>query len=113
VLTCDVSSLVNTSASVNVKIFVDGVQKVQDYLTFEDSDWNVGGLIFFGFLLILTIGIFFMESKEGLVIATIFGFIVLIALGIVKGKIIGITSGVIWLIIVGIILIIKLNGERQ
>jgi VIT1/CCC1 family predicted Fe2+/Mn2+ transporter len=112
-LTCDVSSLVNNSAMVDVKIFVDGVQQIQDSLYFENSSNSTGGLIFFGFLFILIIGIFFIESKEGTIIATILGFIVLIALGVVKGKVIGITSGVIWLIVVGIILLIKLNGEKQ
>ena len=114
-LTCDVSSIVNTTSSVNVRIFVDGVQKLQDSLSFESSSHSIDGLIFFGFLLLLAIGIFFMESKEGVIIGTIIGLISLIALGVVKGQVVktGVTSAVIWLIVVGIVLLIKLNGERQ
>lgn len=112
-LTCDVSSIINSSSSVNVKIFSDETEIINEYLSLDTSNWNVKGVIFFGFLLLLIIGIMFIESKEGLIISVILGFIVLISLGIVKGKIIGFTSGVLWLIIVGIILLIKLNKEKQ
>ena len=115
VLTCDVSSIANTTASVNVKIFVDGVQKLQDSLTFDNSSHSTTALIFVGFLMLLAIGIFFMESKEGIIIGTILGFILLIGLGVLNGQIVetGVTTAVVWLIVVGIILLIKLNGEKQ
>jgi hypothetical protein len=112
-LTCDVSSVVNSSSSVYVKIFLDNVEIINESLSLDNSNWNVPGVLFFGFLLLLIIGIMFIESKEGLIIAVILGFIVLISLGIAKGKIIGFTSGVLWLIIVGVILLIKLNKEKK
>lgn len=112
-ITCDVSAIVNSSSNVNVKIFVSNEEVINENLSLDSSDWNVKGIIFFGFLFLLIIGIFFIESKEGLIISVILGFIVLISLGIAKGKIIGFTSGILWLIIVGIILLIKLNKENK
>jgi VIT1/CCC1 family predicted Fe2+/Mn2+ transporter len=112
-ITCDVSSLVNSSASVNVYIYVNGNLKVMDSLVFDNSTHSVPMVIFIGFLLLLALGIFFMESKEGTIIITIIGMIFLVALGIIKGKVIGIASGIMWLIIVGIILLIKVNGENK
>ena len=116
-LTCDVSSLVNTTASANVKIYVNGIQKIEDSLSFDSSAHNIAGLIFFGFIMLLMVGIFFIESKEGVIIGVILSFIVLVTLGIVKGSIIGVKNGiyasVLWLIVVGIILLFKLNGEKQ
>lgn len=118
-LTCDVSELVNTSSSVTIKIYVDGIQKIQDSYTFDESSHNIAGVMFAGFLLLLTIGIFFMESKEGMIIGTILGLIVMISLGIFHGRIIGFNSSIygassiIWIIIVGIILLIKLNEESK
>jgi hypothetical protein len=112
-ITCDVSSVINSSSNVNVKIFLDNEEIINENLSLDNSNWNVKGIIFFGFLLLLIIGIMFIESKEGLIISVILGFIVLISLGIVKGKVIGFTSGVLWLIIVGVILLVKLNKEKQ
>jgi len=113
ILTCDVSSVVNTTSSVYVYIYVDDTLKVMDTLNFDTSNNGIPTLVFIGFLLVLTLGIFFMESKEGTIIITIIGFIVLIALGIIKGKVIGIGSGIIWLMVVGVILLIKLNSENK
>lgn len=112
-ITCDVSLIVNSSSSVNAKIYLNNDEIINESMSLDNSNWNVPGILFFGFLLILIIGIMFMESKEGLVIAVIIGFIVLVGLGIAKGKVIGFTSGILWLIIVGIIILVKLNKENK
>lgn len=112
-LTCDVSSIVNSSSSVNVKIYLSEEEIINENLFLDTSNWNVPGVIFFGFLFILIIGIMFIESKEGMIIGVILGLVVLVSLGVVKGKIIGFTSGILWLIIVGVIILIKLNKENK
>lgn len=112
-LSCDVSSIINSSSSINVKIYLDEQEVINDYLSLDSSDWNVSGIIFFGFLFIILIGIMFIESKEGMIIGVIVGLIILVALGVVKGKVIGFTSGILWLIVAGIIILIKLNKENK
>ncbi len=110
-INCDVSAYVNTTSAVTVNLYVDGLFKVREELSFLQSTFDLKGLIFFGFLLILIMGIAFIESKEGVVISVILSVIALVSLGVVKGKTIGIVSSVIWLIIGGIILLIKLRKD--
>ena len=55
----------------------------------------------------------FFEDRQMIILSLIVGWAAVLALGLVKGAIIGSFSAGIWLIVCGIILVWKLNQEEK
>ena len=115
-LSCDVSEVSDTDRYLFINIYIDGLLKAQSTIDLESDDFNFGTFTgaFYAFLLILAIITMFMEDRQMLILVLIIGWAAVLALGLIKGAIIGSLSAGIWIIVSGIILIWKLNqGETR
>ncbi len=96
-----------------VKIYVDGDLKIRNYIS-AGTEFDIGDAGFFlMFFLVLSLALMMTQSKIGVVIGVVLGFITSSLLALFKGGIIGIGSSLIWLVIMAVILIWKLNSDRQ
>lgn len=112
VVSCSVPSSVGNETIV-VEIFVDGVLKLTNWIS-GGSDFDIGDAGFFLLLiLVLSLGLMLIESKTGIIIGVLVGFISASLFSWTTGGIIGIGSSIVWLAIAGIILIWKLNMDNQ
>ena len=114
IITCDVSSVSDTDRFFFINIFVDGNLMIQPTIDLEAEDFNFGIVngAFYAFLMILFLITMFMEDKQVLVLALVFGWAAVIGLGLINGKFVGSATGGVWLIISVIILLWKLNKEE-
>ncbi len=94
-----------------VSIFVDGDLKITNYIESGRAfDIGVSGY-FLMFFLVLSLALMMMESKTGVILGVIIGFISGVLLSFIQGGILAVGSSVIWLVVMGIILIYKLNTK--
>ncbi len=114
IITCNISSIASTDRFLFVEIYVDGDLKVQSTIDLEADTFGFGIVegAFFGFLIILFFITMFMEDKQILIISLVIGWAVIIALGLVKGALMGAASGGIWLIVCAVIFLWKLKKEE-
>jgi len=113
-LTCDVSSITSTDRFLFTNIYVNGELKATSSLDL-DADTSAFGIVngaFLAFLLILLLICFFMEDKQVLIVMLVLGWIAVIGLGLMNGKIIGSLSAGIWLVVCGIMYLWKLKKEE-
>ena len=112
VITCTVPNSIGNETIIST-IFVDGEPIITTF-TKAGRDFDIGDAGFFiMFFLVLALALMFIESKAGVVIGVVLGFITSALFGLTQGSIMGIGSSMIWLIISGSILIWKLNREGQ
>ncbi|MFA6190642.1 MAG: Ig-like domain-containing protein [Candidatus Staskawiczbacteria bacterium] len=111
-LTCNISSLINTDTVVRIEVYVNGEQILDEYENFTDREGSKDYYFLF-FIFILAFVLMFIDDKTTVIIGVLIGFITAFALGLLEGKTIGIASAGIFLIIVVIIMIWKLNKERR
>ena len=96
-----------------VSVFVDGDLEITNYVR-AGREFDIGDAGYFlMFFLVLSLALMMVQSKTGVIIGVILGFISGVLLSFIQGGLLGIGSSVIWLIIMGIILIYKLNKEGQ
>ncbi len=110
-LTCSFDPNIDDSV-LRVSVFVDEQQVVLSNVKLETSSiyGNLGYVLWFflTFLFILLFG----HSKTEILIGLAVGFIGAISLGITRGNIIGIGSAGIWVLVIVILGIYKLNKEK-
>ena len=108
-LSCSVPDIDDSVLRVNV--YVDSQPVVFSSVTLEASDYgNMGYVIWF--LLTFFFILIFADSKTGVLMGIAVSFIGAIALGITRGNIIGIGSAGIWVLVIVILGIVKLNKEK-
>lgn len=114
-VSCNVSGVSATDRYLFIDIYVNGDLKAETTIDLEQSSTGGFGIVngaFYGFLLLLLMICFFMDDKQGLVIALGIGWVLIIALTMINGAIIGSISGGIWLILTIIMFIWKLKKEE-
>ncbi len=94
-----------------VEVSVDGQPVILSNVTLEASDYGNLGYVLWFFLTFVFI-LIFGDKKSGVLIGIGISFIGAIALGVTRGNIIGIGSAGIWMLVIIILGIIKLNKEK-
>jgi hypothetical protein len=114
-LSCDVTDWSTNSRYLFINIYVDGEQFTTIQINLESSQFTFGTAAgaFYAFLLIILLISIFSYDKQALVISLGIGWVVVIGLGLISGKIIGSLTGGIWFIICIIIFAWKLNKEER
>lgn len=97
--------------TLNVEVFVDEVLSFQDTVRLKDTDKGTIGFLVF-FIMSMTMILMFSGSKTGVLIGVILAFISGIGFGLINSDLIGIGSSGIWILIVMILAIWKLNKGR-
>ncbi len=112
-LFCNISSITDVDQFLFISTFVEGNLAKQDTTNLNSNILNFGTLdgAFYAFLLILFLITMFMQDRKILVISLGLGWVAVISLGLVRGKLIGFTSAGIWILISIAIFIWKLNKE--
>jgi len=101
------------NASMSIFLYVDGDLIFTDFVAIDtDRDFGDAGYLIL-FLMILAMVVMFSESKTGMIVAVMVGMISGILFSLATGKIIGLGSAIIWLIIAGSVLIWKLNKDKN
>ncbi len=99
--------------SIIVSIFVEGDLEITNYIQ-AGRPFDIGDSGYFlMFFLVLSLALMMTGSKTGVIIGVIIGFITGTLLSFVQGGLLGVGSSVIWLVIMGVILIYKLNSQGQ
>ena len=109
-LTCNIDPNLDDS-TLKTEIYVDNVLAVSGNVKLDTSNYGVGGYLIL-FVMAISFILMFSGSKTGVLVSMGVTFIAAISLGLVTGDIIGIGASGLWLIIIIVIGIIKLNNER-
>ncbi len=109
-LTCIVPTFIDTSP-LTAEVFVDGTQSIIDSIYLTTTNISTFGY-FIMFLMILSITMMLLSSKTMTLIGLFVGVGSSMVLTLVEGKVIGSGSSLIWLAIVIIAMIWKLNKGR-
>jgi len=109
-LTCSFDPNIDDSV-LRVNILVDGQPVVLSNVKLESSDYGNLGYVLWFFLTFLFI-LLFGHSKTEVLIGLAVSFIGAISLGITRGDIIGLGSAGIWVLVIIILGIVKLNKDR-
>ena len=114
-LSCTVSSNID-DADLQIRVFVDGEQAVFRVIKLDLSDFGVAGYLVL-FVMSLGLIMMFSSSRTGILIAVLLSFTGAVGLGIITSSITGsgakgINASGIWLIIIVLIGIWKLNKDR-
>lgn len=109
-LTCNIDPNLDDS-TLKTEIYVDNVLAVSGNVKLDTSNYGVGGYLIL-FVMAISFILMFSGSKTGVLVSMALTFIAAISLGLVTGDIIGIGASGLWLIIIIVIGIIKLNNER-
>ena len=101
-----------SESSLETIISIDGTEWIADTVIIDKTSY---GSIGYAIWMILSIAlvIMFSESKNGILISLAISYIGAISLGWVVGGIIGIASGGIWILVMTILGIWKINKNRR
>ena len=110
-LSCTVPANID-DADLRVSVFVDGQQAVFKILKLDSTNFGVVGFLV---LLIMSMSLILMfsSSKTGVLFAIVLGFAGGVGLGLISSNVIGLGASGLWLIIIGLIGVWKLNKERS
>ncbi|KKM84191.1 hypothetical protein LCGC14_1301740 [marine sediment metagenome] len=108
-LTCTVPDI--DDSLIITRVFVEGEETVKEYTFLDGRNFGKAGYFIF-FVFMLSFILMFNKSKTTTLIGIIVGFIAGISLGLIEGKMIGIGASGVWLSIVLILMLWKLNKER-
>jgi len=109
-LSCSVPTNID-DADLRISVFVDDVQTVFKVIKLDLTDFGVAGYLVF-FVLSLTLILLFSSSKTGILVAILLSFAVGIGLSMVTSSLIGLGASGLWLVIIVLIGIWKLNKDR-
>ena len=109
-LSCSFDPNIDDS-TLKVDVFVNGQQAVISRVTLEGSDYGNLGYVFWFILTFLFI-LIFGNSKTEVLIGLSVSLIGAIALGITRGDIVGVGSAGIWMLVIVILGIWKINKEN-
>ncbi len=111
-LTCAINPDLDETILIT-SIYVEGEQVALDQVKLDSSNYGVAGyLILFVFALSL-IFMFAPTGKTGVLISMVLSIIGATGLGLVSGELIGVGASGIWLLVIVIVGIYKLNKEKQ
>lgn len=111
-LICNVPASLGNETII-MTVFVNGELKITQFFKAANDIILGNGGYFLLLFLVISLGLMFDESKSMMIVGVILGFITGGLLFFIKGGIIGGGSAIMWLIIMGMILIWKLNSEGQ
>lgn len=109
-LVCTVPDIDDTL--IITKVFVEGEEVVKDYTFLDSINFGKAGYFIF-FVFMLSFILMFNKSKTTTLIGIFVGFLAGISLGLIEGAVVGIGASGIWLIIVLVLMLWKLNKERS
>lgn len=113
-LTCNTTSILDTDRFLFIDVYSGGKIIGTETIDLDESTSGFGANGYFIALLVVLFFItLFMDDKQGLIIAIILGWVVVIAFGLVEGALVGFLSGGIWLIVCAIIMLFKLKKEEN
>lgn len=114
-INCNVSEITETDQFLFIYIYVDGSLARQNQINLNASNLRFGILngAFYGFLIMLFMVCLFMDDRMVLTVSLGIGWILIISLGLINGKIFGFGSAGIWLLVSIIIFIWKLSQEEN
>ncbi len=111
-LTCNIAQSLGNETII-IDVFVnDELALTSFFKAANDIDLGFSGLFLLLFL-VVSLGLMFSESKSMTIMGIILGFVAGSMLFLIEGGIVGRGSAIMWLIIMGLILIWKLNQEGQ
>ncbi len=110
-LLCTVPGYIDDSI-LNIEVTVDGELAIKDNVTLESTGYGYFGYFIF-FIYVLAFVFMFAGSKSVMLIGLVISFLSAIALGLIQGKIIGLAASGIWLILIVVLIIWKLNKDRE
>ena len=108
-LSCDIGSIDDTN--LEVKIYVDGELIIDNLIFIGDNSYGDVGYFLF-FIMSLSVILMFAGSKNTMLVGMLISIIAGISLGLINGNIIGVGASGIWIIVVIIIALWKINKER-
>jgi len=109
-LTCNIDPNLDES-TLKTEVYVDGVLTISGNVKLDNSGYGVAGYLIM-FVMAISFILMFSGSKTGVLISILLTFIASISFGIVAGDIVGIGASGLWLLVIVIVGIIKLNQER-
>lgn len=110
-LSCSIDPNLDESI-LKIEAYVDGETAFISYVQLDSTAYGVAGYLIF-FVMLISLILMFRGSKTGVLISIILAFISGIALGIINGQIIGIGASVLWIIVMCIVGVYKLNKNRE
>lgn len=110
-LNCQVPDFIDDSTLI-IEINVDGRPAIIDNIIINSQGIAEVGGYFIAFIFMLSFILMFMESKSVTLIGILLGFITVISLGLLEGKIVGLGASGIWLIVIVLLMLWKLNRKR-
>lgn len=108
-LLCSLSSVQDSSLRVN--IYVNGELVITKTFTLSGNNYGEAGYLVF-FVMAISFILLFSNSKSGILIGVFIGFISGVGLGIITGSVIGLGAAGLWLLVIIIIGLYKLNKNR-
>lgn len=109
-LSCNVGAGVDESLLI-AELYVDGVPSQKKFFSSTgDGYGSIGFIVWFVITLILIF--IFDDNKTGLIISLIMSYIGAISLAILNGSIIGIGASGIWIIVITVLALFRLNKEN-
>ena len=109
-LSCSVPTNID-DADLTITVFVDGQESVLRVIKIDLTDFGVAGYLVW-FVMTLSLIMMFSGSKTGILVAILISFATGIGLGIITSSLIGLGASGLWLIIITLIGIWKLNKDR-
>jgi len=109
-LSCTVPANID-DADLIINVFVDGEQSIFKVVKLELTDLGVAGYLVF-FVMALSLILLFSSSKTGILIAILLGFAGGVGLQLITSSLTGLGASGLWLIIIVLIGIWKLNKDR-
>lgn len=109
-LSCTINPNIDET-TINAEFYVGGVLSQKRYITLDVSDYGSIGFIVW-FILTLILIFIFDDNKTAILISLIVSYVGAIALAIIKGSVVGIGASGIWIIIITILAIYKINKEN-
>jgi len=109
-LSCTIPSNID-DADIIVNVYVNGNQTVFRVFKLDPTNFGVAGYLVF-FVMAISVIFMFSGSKTGVLIGIIIAFAGAIGLGMISSDIIGLGASGLWLIIMVLVGIWKLNKER-
>ena len=110
-LTCTIDPNLEDT-TLKVDIYLENNLIISSYINLENKGYGESGYLIL-FIMAISFILMFSGSKSGVLISIIITFVGGIGLGIINGTLIGLGASGIWLLLIIIIGLWKLNSERQ
>ena len=109
----ETSNLTNLDESIlKTNIYVDGILAVVGNVKLDTTNYGVAGYLIM-FVIAISFILMFSGSKTGVLISMVLTLAGSIGLGLVSGNLIGIGASGLWLLIIIVVGIYKINSGRR